>query len=77
MLLIKSKLCEYVKSIDMDTEGQIWVVLNFLVSYKIGGVYVPPDDSPYFQQVCLGALDARIRDSENTIVLVDLNATAV
>lgn len=74
MLLIRNKLCDYVKSIDMDTEGQIWVVLNFLVNYTVGGVYIPPDDSPYFQQECIGALDAHTRDSENVIVMGDLNA---
>ena len=74
MLLIKDKLLEYVNCIDMDTEGQIWVILNFLVSYKLGGVYIPPDDSPYFQQADIGALAAHTLDSGNVVVLGDLNA---
>ena len=49
-MLIKNRLMEYVKCIDMDTEGQIWVSLTFLVIFKLGGVYIPPEDSPYFQQ---------------------------
>ena len=73
MLLIRKKLCDYVKSIDKDTEGQIWVVLNLLVNYTLGGVYIPPDDSPYFQQEYIGALETHTRDSENVIVLGDLN----
>ena len=74
MLLIRNKLLEYVKCIDMDTEGQIWVTLNFLVTYKLGGVYIPPDDSPYFQQSDIGALASHTLESGNVIVLGDLNA---
>ena len=69
MLLIKDKVLEFVKCIDMDTEGQIWIILNFLVTYKLGGVYIPPDDSPYFQQADIGALAAHTLDSSNLFVL--------
>ena len=60
MVLIKDRLLEYVKCIDMNTEGQIWLTLTFLVTYKLGGVYIPPNDSPYFQQADIGALAAHI-----------------
>ena len=73
MLLIRNKLNEFVKCIDMDTEGQIWIELNFLTEYKLGGVYIPPDDSPYFQQADIGALAAHTADTANVIVLGDLN----
>ena len=39
MLLIRNKLNEFIKCIDMDTEGQIRIQLNFLTEYKLGGVY--------------------------------------
>ena len=74
MLLIKDKVLEFVKCIDMDTEGQIWVILSFLVTYKLGGVYIPPDNSPYFQAADIGALAAHTLDSNNMFVLGDLNA---
>ena len=74
MLLIRDKLLDYVKCVDMNTEGQIWVSLVFIVTYKLGGVYIPPDDSPYFQQADIGALESHILESENTIVMGDLNA---
>ena len=74
MVLIKDSLLEYVKCIDMDTEGQIWITLTFLVTFKLGGVYIPPDDSPYFQQADIGALAAHTLQSGNLFVLGDLNA---
>ena len=73
MLLIRNKLQEFVKCIDMDTEGQIWIELSFLTEYKLGGVYIPPDDSPYFQQADIGALAAHTVGTANVVVLGDLN----
>ena len=74
MVLIKDRLLEYLKCIEMDTEGQIWITLTFLVTFKLGGVYIPPDDSPYFQQADNGALAAHTLQSGNLFVLGDLNA---
>ena len=74
MLLIKDKLMEYVKCIDMKTEGQIWVTLTFLMTYKLGGVYIPPEDSPYFQPADFGTMASHTLESENVVVLGDLNA---
>ena len=74
ILLMKDSLVDYIKCIDMDTEGQIWVVLAFIVNYKLGGVYINPDDSPYFQQSDLGALASHTIDISNTIVMGDINA---
>ena len=74
MLLIKEKLLEYVKCVDMYSEGQIWVTLAFIVPYKLGGVYIPPDDSPYFQQADIGSMESHVLESGNTIVMGDLNA---
>ena len=68
MMLIKNRLMEYVKCIDMDTEGQIWVSLTFLVTFKLGGVYIPPEDSPYFQQADIGALAAHNPDWQSVCV---------
>ena len=48
MLLIKDKVLEFVKCIDMDTEGQIWIILSFLVTYKFGGVYRDIKSFQYF-----------------------------
>ena len=44
MMLVKDKLLEFVKCVDMQTEGQIWVTLTFLMTYRLGGVYIPPED---------------------------------
>ena len=73
MLLVKDKLLEFVQCVNMESEGQIWVTLNFLITYKLGGVYIPPDDSPYFEQVDLGILASNTVESGNLVVLGDLN----
>ena len=73
-MLIKDTLLQFVKSIDMDTEGQIWVILNFLVSYKLGGVYIPTDDSPYYQASDMGSLASHTQESGNVIAIGDFNA---
>ena len=73
-MLIRDRLFEFVKSIDMKTEGQIWITLNFLVSYKLGGVYIPPEDSPYCQPSDMGVLAAQTSETGNIMALGDFNA---
>lgn len=47
---------------------------SFLNSLKLGGVYIPPEDSPYFQVVDMGALAAHTRHTGHVVVLGDFNA---
>ena len=49
-------MLNFVKSVDIDMDGQIWVTLAFLVTYKLSGVYIPPENAPYFQHSHVGAL---------------------
>ena len=40
---------------------------------KVGGVYIPPEDSPYFNSSQHGTLEAHTHTSDNIIVLGDFN----
>ena len=73
-MLIKDTVLQFVKSIDMNTEGQIWMTLNFIISYKLGGVYIPPDDSPYYQASDMGSLASHTQESRNVITIGGFNA---
>ncbi|MEA3357745.1 MAG: hypothetical protein U9Q67_04920 [Patescibacteria group bacterium] len=74
MFLIKSCWSEYVEQVDMDTEDQIWVKLSLWPELRLGGVYIPPEDSPYYDRSLLGALEGRVRDGKSVLVLGDFNA---
>ena len=62
----------------MDTEGQIWLTLSLLTSITLGGVYIPPHDSPYYERGLWGSQAAHAAHAAQTndhlIVLGDLNA---
>lgn len=47
VMLVKSKIMDSVMQVDTEEEGQIWVVLSCLPTLKVGGVYIPTNDSPY------------------------------
>ena len=57
-MLLKGHLRRFVKEVDMNFEGQIWLTLSFLACVKLGGVYIPPHDSPYFERSLWGNLAA-------------------
>ena len=74
VMLIRQRLLRFVEKVTMNVDGQIWLLLTFLSSIQLGGVYVAPCDSPYFEQAQWGAVAAHIAESPNTIVMGDLNA---
>ena len=76
MMLVKHKILDSIVEVDTNTEGQIWIVLDRhgTQTVKVGGVYIPPEDSPYFNPAEFGALAAHTRDTNNIIVLGDFNA---
>ena len=74
VMLMKSYLRKFVKEVNMGTEGQIWLVLSFLTSVTLGGVYIPPIDSPYYERAHWGSIAAHAAEaSGHLIVLGDLN----
>ena len=74
VMLVKCALSSDVSYVDTDDEGQIWVTLLGSPRIKIGGVYVPPEDSPYFSVAQHGTVAAHTLPQENIIVLGDFNA---
>ena len=68
IMLVREPLLRFVKRIDMGTEGQIWLTLALLITIRLGGIYIPPQDSPYFDQSHWGALTAHsIAGGERTL----------
>ena len=74
MMLIKCALVPFITQVNMSIEGQIWVKLSCCAEVWFGGVYIPPDDSPYHDPALLGALEGQVKDCDRVIVLGDLNA---
>lgn len=57
----------------MSVEGQIWLELSCLPDVIFGGVYIPPDDSIYYDVSHFGFLNAKVRDRKRVIVMGDFN----
>ena len=74
MMLVKYTILDCIVQVDTNTEGQIWIVLEQCGTMKVGGVYIPPEDSPYYDPALYGALAAHTKDFENILVLGDYNA---
>ncbi|MPC81071.1 hypothetical protein E2C01_075671 [Portunus trituberculatus] len=70
-MLISHWLTEYVSQVDTDVEGQIWLQLSWRPN---GGVYIPPEDSPYYNASQFGEVAAGTRGSEKVVVMGDFNA---
>ncbi|KAK3858512.1 hypothetical protein Pcinc_035307 [Petrolisthes cinctipes] len=73
-MLVKSKIMDSVLQVDTEEEGQIWVVLSFLSTLKLGGVCIPPNDSPYYSPAQYGALARYTTGQDKVIVLGDFNS---
>ena len=74
VMLVKCKLLSDVLSVNTDSEGQIWIVMSWWPSLKIGGIYIPPEDSPYFSLAQQGTLAAHTLPPGNIIAMGDFNA---
>lgn len=73
-MLVKSKIMDSLIQVDTEDEGQIWVVLSCLPTLKLGGIYIPPSDSPYYSPAQYGALVRHMTDRDRVIALGDFNA---
>ncbi len=54
------------KQDDFDAEDQIQVVLSRIPELKLGGVYIPLDDFPYFHDAQYGVLTQHTTDAGYT-----------
>ena len=73
VMLLKSHLSSDVLNVNADDEGQIWLTMSWWPAVKIGGVYIPPHDSPYYGPELHGALAAHTFPPGNVIVVGDFN----
>ena len=74
VLLIKSRIAELVSSVDIEVEDQIWLELSCLPNVKLGGIYIPPDDSPYYHPSRYGEVAARSVDQQKVVMMGDFNS---
>ena len=47
-LLVKNNMAEYICDIDITCCDQIWLRVSFMPNMIFGGCYIPPSDSPYY-----------------------------
>ncbi len=77
-LLVKNYLQPYIDQVDITTPGQIWLGLRCAPNYSMGGCYIPPTDSPYFDLAHFGYLQSRLMLNYErgvySVVLGDFNA---
>ena len=73
VMLLKCYLSDEVLNVNTDDESQIWLTMSWWPSFKFGGIYIPPDDSPYYSPVLHGKLAAHTLPPDNVIVLGDFN----
>ncbi len=75
-LLLKNRWVTEITWMDVDTEGQIWLRLSCLPDVTIGGCYIPPSDSPYYDASLFASIQARIMSNTGCsyIIVGDFNA---
>ena len=69
MLLVKYSLQKFITNINLTLESQIWLELSCFPNTMFGGVYNPPDCSPYYEQSIIGNVYAQTNVKESTVVL--------
>ena len=58
----------------MNLESQIWLELSLFPNIALGGVYIPPEDSQFFEQTIIANMSAYIESKKNVIIVGDFNA---
>jgi hypothetical protein len=61
----------------MDIEPEaIWFSLNFARDIVFGTCYIPPEDSPYYEEAHFANIQARLlnEQSKHYLIIGDLNA---
>ena len=73
-VLLRNNLIDNVMSVDVSYEGEIWIKLSVLPNTKIGGCYIPPPVSIYFDLSNFAKLHEECSDfSMNRVIMGDLN----
>ncbi len=75
VVFVKNHLSQFVSSVDVSVDDQVWLKLDCVPSVLFGFCYVPPSDSPYFTHYSFAAIHERIVDSEcsGVVIMGDMN----
>ena len=75
-VLIKPHIIPFIKSINQSIIDQLWLEISIVPNTKIGGIYIPPPDSKYFEISQWADVQACLLDGnhEKHIFLGDMNA---
>ena len=74
ILLVKCALEKFIIKVNVDNESMIFLELSLCAGVQLGGVYVPPADSPYFEPLLFGVINAVCSMNEKVIIFGDFNA---
>ena len=76
-VFIKHYLCVDIKHVDFVRDNSIWIEFIFLKDVVIGGTYIPPRDSLYFEDALFAELQEKVMVKyldKSVILLGDMNA---
>ena len=74
MLLIKNHIQKFLLNVNLTLESQIWFELSCYPNTRFGGIYIPPEDSPFYNQTIMANMYAQINEKEKVVMLGDFNA---
>ena len=74
IMRLKQALVKFVRNVDMSVEGQIWVKFWCFPNINFGGVYIPPEDSIYYDVNLFGNLESKLVMERSVVVMGDFNA---
>ena len=74
-VLVKNNLWRFVFDVQ-SLKDQVWFKLSFMPDVRIGGCYIPPADSPYFNPASFGDMQSQIVDPSNDriVAIGDFNS---
>ena len=74
MLLVKQIFHNYLVNVNLTLESQIWFELSCYPNTRFGGIYIPPEDSLYYDQTINANIYAQLNETEKVVMLGDFNA---
>ena len=72
-VLFKHNVYSKIEKIDRSIVDQVWFELKSLPNVKFGGVYIPPDSSPYFDSKNIAEIQGRTQNCR-CVVIGDFNS---
>ena len=76
-VLVRNQLTADLSDVDLSIPDQVWFKLKCVPEVLFGFVYIPPSDSPYFNETSLSSIQEKLETSEannGAVIIGDLNA---